>query len=279
MRSDKLMFKLGFPIWYGYRNRVRELARESRRIGFDYVEVSLDHPWPFSGNPGLDEAVRAVLSEGLSIAFHAPWRDLRLSSPLEEVRSASIKVFRKVASKISSYECDYLVVHLSTDQAIDRIEEVRGEVVEAAVKSVGELNDISRELGLKLMFENVREDLEMFKVIASKSMGICLDAGHVIVSTSRRLGREHAEDELRKWLTTLKDKIRIIHYSGVKFNGKWVRDHQITDSSDRYLRLIRSKLKQINPEYFLLEVFEGRKEEEHARPSHLADAVRFLKSL
>ena len=256
---------------------MEELVREARLVGFDYMEVSLDHPWPFGGDPKLDEVVKMILGEDLSIAFHAPWRDLRLSSPLEEVRCASLKVFEKVASAISGYECDYLVIHLSTDQAVDRIEEVKEEVVEAAIRSVEELSEISKNFGLRLLIENVREDLEMFKKIASRSAGICLDVGHVIVSTARKIGRERVEEELERWLTALRDKIKIMHYSGIKFNGKWVRDHQITDSSDRYLRFIKKRLNEIKPENFLLEVFEGQGEEEHAKPSHLADAVNFLK--
>ncbi len=275
--AELLMLRLGFPIWYGYGERVEELIREARKTGFDYLEVSLDYPWPFKGSFQLSKVVKAALSEGLSIAFHAPWRDLRLSSPFEDIRNASLKVFEKVISEISSYEIDYLVVHLSTDQAADRIEEIREEVLDAALSSVDSLKGISENLGLRLVVENVREDLDMFRKIASRASRICLDVGHVIISTVRRLGRERVDEELERWLDALKDRIEIMHYSGVRFEGKWVRDHQLTDSSDKYLRRIKNKLKEIKPRGFLLEVFEGRGEDEHVRPSHLADAVSFLK--
>ena len=271
------MLRLGFPIWYGYGERVEGLIREARKIGFDYLEVSLDYPWPFKGSFQLGEVVEAAFSEGLSIAFHAPWRDLRLSSPFEDVRSASLKIFEKVVSEISNYEADYLVVHLSTDQAADRIEEIRDEVLDAALSSVDSLKGISKSFGLRLVVENVREDLEMFRKIASRASRICLDVGHVIVSTVRRLGRERVDEELERWLEALRDKVEVVHYSGVRFEGRWVRDHQLTDSSDKYLRRIKNELKEMKPRGLLLEVFEGRGEDEHARPSHLADAVSFLK--
>ncbi|MEM3921988.1 MAG: TIM barrel protein, partial [Nitrososphaerota archaeon] len=250
---------------------------------------------------------------GLSLGFHAPWRDLRLSSPFDEIRNASIKIFEKIALELSAYDCDYLVAHLSTDQAVDeirnasikifekialdlsaydcdylvahlstdqavdRIDEIRGEVVEAATASAETLVEICRSLGLRLLVENVREDLEMFERIASRADGVCLDLGHVIISTARRLERDKIDAELEKWLSSLKDKVEAIHYSGVKFDGKHARDHQLTDSSDKYLRLLKRWLTELRPRHILLEVFEGAGEE-HAWPRQLADAVRFLKA-
>lgn len=271
------MFKLGFPVWYGYGGRVSELIREAKKTGFDYLEVSLDYPWPFKGSFQLSEVVKTALSEGLLISFHAPWRDLRFSSPFQDIRRASLEVFEKVVSEISRYESDYLVVHLSTDQAADRIEEIRDEVLDAALNSVDYLKRISESFGLRLVVENVREDLEMFKRIALRASRICLDVGHVIISTVRRLGKERVDEELERWLDALKDRIEILHYSGVRFEGKWIRDHQLTDSSDKYLKYIKKKLREVKLRGLLLEVFEGGGEDEHVRPSQLAEAVSFLK--
>ncbi len=270
------MHKLGFPIWYGYGSEIRKIVEEARETGFDYIEVSIDHPWPRGGEPGLDKVVKLIRDTGLSLGFHAPWRDLRLSSPFNEIRDASIKVSERIISILSIYECDYLVIHLSTDQAVDRINEVRGDVVEAAVKSAETLTKICKDLGIKLLVENVHEDLEMFERMTSKSGGVCLDIGHVIISTIKRLGRESLGEELEKWLTSLKDSITVIHYSGVRFNGKYARDHQLTDSSDKYLRLLKSWLNIISPRHILLEVFEGVGDE-HVWPRQLADAAHFLK--
>lgn len=276
-RAPARMYKLGFPIWYGYGSEIREMVDEAGKVGFDYVEVSIDYPWPWGGGLRLSEVVRMVREAGLSLGFHAPWRDLRLSSPLEEIRMASVKLFERAVSELSSYECDYVAVHLSTDQAADRIEEIRDEVVEAAVRSAEELMEISRSLGIRLLVENVREDLDMFARIASRSGGVCLDIGHVIVSAARRLGRDSVDAELDRWLKALKEKVAAIHYSGVRFNGKHARDHQLTSSSDKYLQVLKGWLGELKPRNILLEVFEGLGEN-HARPSQLADAVRFLKS-
>jgi sugar phosphate isomerase/epimerase len=271
------MHKLGFPIWYGYGLEISRIVEEARETGFDYIEVSIDHPWPRGGEPSLAGVVRVIRGSGLSIGFHAPWRDLRLSSPFEEVREASIRVFERIASDLSAHECDYLVAHLSTDQAVDRINEIRDEVVKAAVKSVETLTGICRDLGLILLVENVREDLEMFERVASRADGVCLDIGHVIISTHKRHGRESVDAELERWMRSLKDRIMAIHYSGVRFDGKYARDHQLTNSSDKYLRLLKNHLGELRPRYILFEVFEGLSEE-HAWPRQLADALHFLRS-
>jgi sugar phosphate isomerase/epimerase len=271
------MHKLGFPVWYGYGSEIGRIVEEAHGTGFDYIEVSVDHPWPRGGEPSLSEVAKLIRGSGLSIGFHAPWRDLRFSSPFDEVRETSVKVFERVASDLSSHECEYLVVHLSTDQAIDRIDEIRGEVVEAAVRSAETLTEICRSLGLRLLVENVREDLEMFELIASRADGVCLDIGHVIISTYKKHGRERIDVDLKRWMASLKDSVVAIHYSGVKFDGKHARDHQLTDSSDRYLRLLKSRLGELRPRYILFEVFEGMGEE-HAWPRQLADALHFLRS-
>jgi sugar phosphate isomerase/epimerase len=271
------MHKLGFPVWYGYGFEISRIIEEARDTGFDYIEVSIDHPWPRGGEPSLDEVVRLIKGSGLSTGFHAPWRDLRLSSPFEEVREASVKVFEKIALDLSVHECDYLVAHLSTDQAIDRIYEIRDEVVEAAVKSAETLAEICRGLGIMFLVENVREDLEMFERVASRADGVCLDIGHVIISTYKGYGRGNIDAELERWLTSLRGRVVAIHYSGVKFDGKYARDHQLTNSSDRYLRILRGHLGELRPRYILFEVFDGVGEE-HAWPRQLADALRFIRS-
>jgi len=271
------MHKLGFPIWYGYGLEISRIVEEACETGFDYIEVSIDHPWPRGGEPSLADVVRVIRGSGLSIGFHAPWRDLRLSSPLEEVREASIRVFERIALDLSAYECDYLVAHLSTDQAVDRIDEIRDEVMKAAVKSVEMLTGICRGLGLKLLVENVHENLEMFEKVASRADGICFDIGHVIISTHKRRGRESIDAELEKWMRSLRDRVVTIHYSGVKFDGKYARDHQLTDSSDRYLHLLKNHLGELRPRYILFEVFEGVGEE-HVWPRQLADALHFLRT-
>ncbi|HDD65998.1 MAG TPA: sugar phosphate isomerase/epimerase [Nitrososphaeria archaeon] len=273
------MLRLGFPVWYGYGGRIRELAREAARVGFDYLEISLDYPWPFKGRLPLREVVETAAKEDLSPAFHLPWRDVRPASPLEDVRRSSLKVLEKVVAELSGFECEYLVAHVSTDQALDKIDEITGEVVEAAVESIRSLRSFSEAGGLRLVIENVREDLKTFLEIVSRSGAhACLDVGHAVCSIAKRMGREAVERELSKWFDSLRDRIRVIHYSGIRFGNGWVRDHQLTSSADRYLRFTKSRIRGLSLRNLLLEVFEGPGDGE-VKPSQLADAVSFLKEI
>jgi len=270
--------KIGFPIWYGQWRGLQVLMSEISKSGFDYIEISLDYPWPFKGDLKIGEVVRLAESEGLSAAFHGPWRDIRLSSPIERIRSASVEAFKAFIEEISGFECDYLVVHLSTDQAVDRIPLIRDEVVESAVKSVEELSSFGRGLGLRIVFENVKEDLPEFREIISKTGSeICLDISHAVCASVRKGRKNDLEGNVLKWIKEFGDRIRVMHFSGMKFIGNRVKDHLMTDESDRFLQLVKRELKGLRVENFLLEIFEEIDQGE-VSPRRLAKIVKYLRS-
>jgi len=269
--------KIGFPIWYGYGEKLTRMISEAASVGFNYIEISLDYPWPFRGRYALEGVIDEALDVGLSIAFHAPWRDIRLASPIEEVREASVKAFKRFLDEVSKYPCDYVVVHLSSDQAIDRIPEIRNEYVNSAVKSIKEIKSIGDLSGLRIVFENVREDVVTFKQIISKADSeVCLDVSHAICLAVRNSKRNRLDEEVKAWIGGLKDRIRVIHFSGLKFIGNWVKDHILVRKDDRYLKLVKSELENLRVENFLLEVFEDPDRGE-VYPSQLREVVEFLK--
>ncbi len=270
--------KLGFPIWYGYGERIWKFIDEAEEAGFNYLEISLDYPWPFRGKPKLGEVVRKALDEGFSIAFHAPWRDIRPASPIEEVRNSSVAALKKFMSEVAEHSADYIVLHLSTDQAVDRIPEIGEESINAAVESIKELKSFTRSLGLRMVVENVREDLHRFKrIVLESDSEVCLDVSHAICSIVRNGGRGRIEEELITWITELKDRVKVLHFSGVKFMENRVKDHFLVDENDHYLKLVKKELKLLNIENFLLECFEDPDHGE-VTPMRLAPAVKFLKS-
>jgi len=115
------MHKLGFPVWYGYGFEISRIIEEARDTGFDYIEVSIDHPWPRGGEPSLDEVVRLIKGSGLSTGFHAPWRDLRLSSPLSRSQHTATASARSPLYAIST---DAILLGLSSStlsQLLERI--------------------------------------------------------------------------------------------------------------------------------------------------------------
>ena len=269
--------KIGFPLWYGQGGGISRLIHEAERSGFDYFELSLDYPWPFRGKPRIDDVVREIVDRSFSLAFHAPWRDIRLASPFDEVRSSSVKVVKDFINRVAEYASDYVVLHVSTDQAVDRIHEVAEESVEAAVSSLIELEDFARSFGLRIVAENVREDLRAFEKIVSKSgVEVCLDVSHAICSAARRGGRGRIEKVVEDWVSSLKERVRVIHFSGVRFLDNRVEDHYTVSEDDRFLKLVKKKLPLMSVENFLLECFKNPSGEE-ATPSMLSSIVKLLK--
>jgi len=269
--------RIGFPIWYGYGDRLQKMISEAADVGFDYIEVSLDYPWPFRGAYRLEDVIRDAFDHGLSIAFHAPWRDIRLASPISEVRKTSVKAFEEFMAKVSRYSCDYVVVHLSSDQAVDRIPQIREEYIASAVKSVKEILSLESLSSLKIVFENVREDLDTFKRIVSEAGSeVCLDVSHAICLAARSSKKNKLDEEVKRWIRELGSLIRVMHFSGLRFMGNWVRDHVIIPKDDRYLKLVKEELRNLNVENFLLEVFEDPDKGE-VHPPQLREVVEFLK--
>jgi len=271
------LMKIGFPIWYGYGDRIRGIILEAAEAGFDYIEVSLDYPWPLAGDWRLEEVVGEILDRGLSAAFHAPWRDIRLASPIGAVRRASVRALEKFMSRVSKYPCDYAVVHVSSDQAVDRIPRLREECVASAVKSIREILSSKTMSSIRIVCENVREDLEMFKrIISEAGVEVCLDVSHAICVAARSSRRNGLEEEARAWIRGLGSMIRVLHISGVRFEGNWVRDHLTITRDDRYLKLVKEELEGLAVENLLLEVFEDPGGGE-ARPIQLRGVVECLR--
>lgn len=255
------------------------MMSEISKSGFDYIEISLDYPWPFKGDLRLRDVVQLAESEGLSVAFHGPWRDIRLSSPIESVRNASVKAFKDFMKKIAEFKCDYVVVHLSTDQAVDKISLIRDEVINSAVKSAKELSSFMRDLSLRIVFENVKESLPEFREIVSRTDSeICLDISHAICVSVRNGKRRDLEGDVINWMNEFRDRIRVIHFSGIKFIGNWVRDHLMTDENDRFLNLVKRELRNLQVDNFLLEIFFEEVNHGEVSPARLAKIVEFLKS-
>ena len=271
--------KVGFPIWYGNKDRLRQIVSNAVKAKFDYIEVSLDYPWPFEGEIRLLDVINLINDHGLKIAFHGPWRDIRLSSPIEQIRRASVEVCKELLKSISKIESEYVVLHLSTDQATDRSQITEKNSIRAAIRSAEELISFGADLGIKVVLENVRERLHEFeKVVSEVKPEICLDVGHIAIVTIRKEKRENIKDEITRWIGALRKWIRIIHFSGVEKQKHYVRDHLLTNKGDPHFKAVIEELKGLEINNFLLEIFEDVNGKE-VDPLQLMDLVDAIKSI
>ena len=277
MERRKAIYPLiGFPIWYGEGRDPSALMSSIRRAHFDYVEVSLDYPWPFKDVSRLDEIIGEAKRKGLKVALHAPWRDVKLSSPIEGIRKESLEFFKSALMEVRGH-FEYVVLHLTTDQTVERSEIVRREALEAAIDSLRTLIGLSRELGQKLAIENVRESVSQIASLASTfpDLPLCLDVGHLISSVTRMRG--DPREALSEWAERLAGRTLVVHLSGVRKMGKYVVDHLWVSIRSPLARFAVEIIKRLKPGYVLLEVFQNSKGED-VDPSELKGVVRHLKT-
>lgn len=263
----------GFPIWIGDFKVIDERVKEAQEAGFDYLEVSLDYPWPFEKRFKFSEIIQLVKDYGLEVAFHAPWRDVKLASPIEEIRAASIEICRKAIKYVLVFEPKYVVVHLSTEQALNMISNcVEDMLIKSSIKSVSEL------VGFReIVFENVpngcSEPIHFKKLIDScEELKLCFDFGHAVISRVKRGMKVEVKRLLNEWLTILRNHVKVCHLHGFREINNYVKDHLLIRVGDPIFHELIKAVESLNPRYVLFEVFEDEKSNP-AKPYMLREMI------
>jgi len=273
---------VALPVWPKAGSVVKALSK-ANEYGFDYVELSLDYPWPerLRGRV-LEEVEEAKGKYGLKLAVHAPWRDIALASPRLALREASLNVLEDCLSFASSVEALYFNLHVLTREAWS-IKGVREEAEEAALASVKHLAARARELGVELTVENNPEPMfgvptMMKPLLEVEGVKLCLDVGHVAYANwlVERRGMEAFRQEvagLEDWVEAFKGRVLVGHLHDYLAEEQEFQDHLMpgAGSSDveRHLRL----LMEAGCRMLLLEVHWA----DRKKPAKFADLRRALK--
>ncbi|MFQ5711038.1 MAG: sugar phosphate isomerase/epimerase family protein [Candidatus Geothermarchaeales archaeon] len=228
--------KFGSMIWYG-RRPLRSALETTHRLGFDYVEFSLDYPWP----EGLSEEERNLLESlgdeyGLELAFHAPWAGQHISHPRDEISAACLKVFERCLDFAGGFNPLYFNFHQSMEASTFYFEEVRVKIFEKALASTTLIVDMGRRHGFPVTIENnptpffgSPDQLEF--ALQVEGLKMCLDVGHVFLSrrSIKRLRAAKLFDQrlgLEDWFNQFKDRILTVHLHDCRVGGvSGPRDH------------------------------------------------------
>lgn len=254
---------IALPTW-PKAGSVAKAIEKANEYGFDYVEVSLDYPWP-EGLVGktLEEVREAKAKYGISLAFHAPWRDVALASPRQILRESSLKLYEICLEFAHKLEALYFNFHIFSKEAWS-IPGVREKLEESAFSSVRKLSLKAGSLGLKIAIENNPEPLfgipRMLKpFVEGDVVKLCLDSGHVAYTrwyVSQRDSDEFKEEaaDLEEWVRIFKNKILVGHiHDYVVQNGKF-RDHLFLGRGSSDLRKEIALLKESRCNMMLLEI-------------------------
>lgn len=282
------MVLIGFPLWLGDRRKFEAKIRETHSAGFDFIELSFDYPWPVPDDLTPRRIVRFARNMGLDLAIHGSWRDIRLASPIDQIRERSLEYVLRTLEIAKELEPKYVVLHVSTDQAVREVEELEHLVVKAASQSVQRIVDFALRLGITILFENTPSQFcssieHMKKVILGiEGSNMCFDIGHVQLQAMKLDDQRErsASDVIEKWVKELGPKIRGVHVHDCIARGSRIDEHIAPSTSSQSIKslmdLVRSKSLRLG--FIVIEAFkdpEGRE----VSPKSLVNVVRQLRSV
>lgn len=254
--------EIGTPIWYGDKS-LEKAFRRAKRLGFDYVEVSLDYPW--YPNRKLNELLMKLKEEyKLSLAFHLPILELNLCHPSNEISTPALKTCMKFLSSLTPLNPIYINLHFLALLLTQKFEEIWKEVIERAKEVAIELHKFSKSHGISLTFENGSKGglrkISDFKFLPKRNLNLCLDLGHaVVVGYQENQKKLKMVRLLRHWVDKFREIIYVIHWHDVAMVKNEIRDHLVLGSGMMNLKEVASLIKEVDCEHILLECFYSLK--------------------
>lgn len=245
--------KFGYPFWYG-DGSIRKHAEIARKLGFDYVEFSLNYPWPEK----LSESEKTFLKNlkrdyNLDIAFHAPLGGIDLCYPRKEIYEASMKVFSDSMKFAANYAPLYFNFHLGTDIPTWKCAGIRNELVESAHHSVSRIAKTADGYDIQLTLENnskkMFSDIKELKPFLHDNLKFCFDVGHAARAADGK------SEKIFEWIKTFKKEMLVLHFHDVSSET----DHLSMGEGDLPLEKILESVGKTGCDYTLIEIHTGAK--------------------
>ena len=263
---------IGIPLWIGNfkKRRTSTLLELIAMHGIDYVEVSIDYPWPQYRYSELRETIQKLLDQGVGIGLHAPWRDLAIASPYRDIREASLRIIaRSIEPVLEIGKLLYIVVHPTTHQRVE-IAENRKDILESFKESLVKLSKLVEGRSPVILVENLSRgfggDLtSIVDVVASLNnvkVGICLDVGHLATYYKRYVeGSGYYSsfndylDDVVTALSSLNNQVPLVHLHDIDGSS----EHLLPGEGVLDFKHIYKKIWVLKPRYVLYEVFRSKK--------------------
>lgn len=243
--------KFGYPFWYG-DGSIRKHAKIARKLGFDYVEFSLNYPWP----ERLSESDVLLLKNlnkdyKLDIAFHAPLGGIDLCYPRKDVSEVSLKIFSESLEFAKSFSPLYFNFHLATDIPTWKCSDIKKEMIENARDSVSRIARTADSYGIRLTLENnsrkMFSNIKELKPFLNNRLKFCFDAGH-----AARAGGGKAE-KILEWIKAFKKEMLVLHLHDASSET----DHLPLGEGNLPFERIFESVKKTNCRHILIELQRG----------------------
>lgn len=281
--------KYGSPVWYGNRP-FKDAFKTLAKLGFDFVEFSIDYPLPEK----LDESLGELTKEyGLELAFHAEWGGINLAHPREEISQASLTIAKKCVNFVKDYEPLYLNFHVIADVPTLKFPEVEEEVLKVGIRSLKEISEVCKKYHVPLAIENnpwflfgVADHFDLiFREV--KDVNLCMDVGHLVrvnheIERVERWAKK--SKSLRYWLNRFKEEVLAVHLHDCTLEDNEVVDHLLLGQGELDLEEVcnyvrKSKCKYLVPEVYLFRERKRIKELTLKHVAHLKNNLELCKFL
>jgi len=280
--------KFAIPIWYGDRPLQAAFER-AHRIGFDYIELSLDYPWPDELTGEEMELLEKLEEEyGLGIAFHGPWAGKIISHPRDEISDACMKIYEKCLKFARKFNPLYFNFHQFGYAATRDFEEIKRRIWGRALETTRAIADLGRRNGFPITVENNEDPFfgnpKFIEFLLEKIGGLnfCLDVGHVMISRweiQRRVKGESEKTEIGDWFDLFGGRILTVHLHDclIKEDSRPV-DHLVIGKGDLDFEDIARAVKKTRCKHVLIETYY-RERGVFATEEDLKNNLEFCRSL
>ncbi|MEM4969717.1 MAG: TIM barrel protein [Sulfolobales archaeon] len=272
------MPRLGFSVWREDAKRISELVSKLIEAGYDHVEVSIESPMDLE-DPGLSLIINTIRGAGLSIGFHAPWKEIYIASPVEEIRSAAVDVIAKVLRTILRFEPEYFVLHGSSEQNIcskneDLCLAQLGKSMESLLKIYG---NIYIETIQGICCGKISQILKLMEIY--RELRACLDLAHIAVENmvkGKNKWPSRIADALNEIPESVGKRSPLIHLHGLKGGDKRVRTHYDFSYTPLGAEDIARAARLWGVKYIVFEVFY-RSAGDPIEPSDLYEEIKKMR--
>jgi len=278
--------KFAANVWYGDRP-LKPTFEMAHRLGFDYIELSLDYPWPDQMTREEVELLRKLREEyGLEIAFHGPWAGKVISHPRDEISDACLKIYKKCLKFAGKLDPLYFNFHQQGYVSTSGFEEVRKKIFDKALETTRKIVNFGK--GFPITLENNPTHLfghpKDIKLLLDeiKELNFCLDVGHATIikwEIQHGKGKSTEHVEVEDWLELFKDRILTSHFHDciVKGDSRPI-DHYVIGKGNLDFESIAKSIKKTSCKYILLETFY-RERGVTASEEDLKNNLEFCKNL
>ena len=194
---------------------VEEFMRYVADLGLDHVEFKREYLAGHPETPGPDRVRELADRYGVSVTYHAPFRDWNVGSYDEVVRRDSVERVKRTLDDAATAGGDGVVVH-GGSVPTRYPEWVHEQAGENARRSLAECAEYAQLVGVPLCLENQPIDEQKRRYtttpgdlasmletvdVAPKYLGVTLDVGHAKVNG----------EDWRRFVEVFDERIRVCH--------------------------------------------------------------------